>query len=207
MVDTPTNGGETINPEAPSNNATPTATPQVNAVDTAEVERLRKEKEQADMRIRQLENKAKKRQEAEEAARLKQLEEQNEWKTVAEQTKARLEAIEKEKEAEQRSKELSQATNSVLAEFPEAVQEIAKETGLGVTEASEEAQAAFKAKLQKIADQLPKAKPSANNPSPQSGATPNDLLVRMANGDREARQQVISQIPAVQEMKRMAGMR
>lgn len=207
MVDTPTNGGETINPEAPSNNATPTATPQVNAVDTAEVERLRKEAEQARMRANQLENEMKKIAEEKEAEKLKQLEEQNEWKTVAEQTKARLEAFEKEKEAEQRSKELSQATNSVLAEFPEAVQEIAKETGLGVTEASEEAQAAFKAKLQKIADQLPQAKPSANNPSPQSSATQNDLLVRMANGDREARQQAISQIPAVQEMKRMAGMR
>ena len=75
---------ETVKTEAPSNNATPTATPQVNAVDTAEVERLRKEKEQADMRIRQLENEAKKRQEADEATRLTQLEEQNEWKTVAE---------------------------------------------------------------------------------------------------------------------------
>jgi hypothetical protein len=40
---------ETINPEAPSNEATPVVTPapsQGNATDTAEVERLRKELEQ-----------------------------------------------------------------------------------------------------------------------------------------------------------------
>jgi len=200
MVDTP--NSETINPEAPSNNANPTATPQVNAVDTAEVERLRKEKEQADMRIRQLENEAKKRQEADEATRLTQLEEQNEWKTVAEQTKARLEALEQEKEAEQRSKELSQATNSVLAEFPDAVKEIAKETGLGVTDATEEAQAAFRTKLESINKQLPQVKVSSNNqPGPQS--TNNNLStdeMREALQSDQGFHDLASKLPSVAAM-------
>jgi len=201
MVDTP--NSETINPEAPSNNATATATPQVNAVDTAEVERLRKEKEQADMRIRQLENEAKKRQEADEATRLTQLEEQNEWKTVAEQTKARLEALEQEKEAETRSKELSQATNSVLAEFPDAVKEIAKETGLGVSDTSEEAQAALKSKLDKIAAQLPQNKVTPNNPAPQTANNSNLSTGEMRDALRSDQgfHDLASKLPSVAAMQ------
>ena len=194
---------ETVKTEAPSNNATPTATPQVNAVDAAEVERLRKEKEQADMRIRQLENEAKKRQEAEEAARLTQLEEQNEWKTVAEQTKARLEALEKEKEAEQRSKELANATDSVLAEFPDAVKAIAKETGLGVTDATEEAQAAFKAKLESIAKQLPQVKVSSNNqpvPAPTNNNLSTDEMREALQSD-QGFHDLASKLPSVAAMQ------
>jgi len=57
---------ETAKTEAPSNEVTPTATtPVVNAVDQAEVERLRKEAEQARMRANQLENELKKNAEEE----------------------------------------------------------------------------------------------------------------------------------------------
>lgn len=206
MADTPT--GETVTPEAPSNNVTPTATPAVNAVDPAEVERLKKEAEQARMRANQLENELKKRTEAEEAARLKQLEENEEWKSVAEQERAKREALEAEREAETRNRELKQATNQVFSQFPAEVIEIAEETGLGLNDTSEEAQAALKAKLEKIATKVvTEKKVTPNNPqNPTPPAAGRDQLIQnMRAGDKNARQQVISSLEAVKVMRQMAG--
>lgn len=205
MADTPT--GETVTPEAPSNNVNPTAAPVANAVDQAEVERLKKEAEQAMLRVRQLENEAKKRTEAEEAARLKQLEENNEWKSVAEQNKAKLEALEAEREAETRSKELSSATSDVFSTFPTEVRELAEEMGVGLSDTTEEAKEALKQRLEKIsAKVVTEKKVTPNNPSvPTSTATSAELIERMKYGDKQARTQVISSLPGVEAMRKQAG--
>lgn len=199
---------ETVKTEAPSNEVTPTATPQVNAVDTAEVERLRKDAEQARMRANQLENELKKKAEAEEAAKLKQLEEQNEWKSVAEQNKAKLEALEAEREAEQRSKELKAATSEVFSAFPTEVRELAEEMGVGLTDTSDEAKEALQARLEKIkAKVFSEEKVTPNNPGSPSGATTTkaELIERMKYGDKAARTQVISSLPGVEAMRKQAG--
>lgn len=195
---------------APKNDATPSvpAPAQVNTVDTAEIERLKKAAEQAQMRVNQLENEAKKREAAEEAARLKQLEENNEWKSVAEQNKAKLEAMEAEREAEQRSKELTDARNEVFKSFPAEVIEIAEDAGLGLSDTSEEAKEAFKAKLEKIsAKVVTKAPVTPNNPANPTApdADRAEKLKRMAYGDKQARAEIISALPGVEAMRKMAG--
>ena len=205
---TDTSNDETV--VASKNDATPSvpAPAQVNTVDTAEIERLKKAAEQAQMRVNQLENEAKKREAAEEAARLKQLEENNEWKSVAEQNKAKLEAMEAEREAEQRSKELTDARNEVFKSFPAEVIEIAEDAGLGLSDTSEEAKEAFKAKLEKIsAKVVTKAPVTPNNPANPTApdADRAEKLKRMAYGDKQARAEIISTLPGVEAMRKMAG--
>lgn len=205
MTDTP--NSETV--VASKNDATPSVpAPQVNTVDTAEVERLKKEAAQAQMRANQLENELKRREAAEEAAKLKQLEENNEWKSVAEQNRAKLEALEAEREAEERSKELAAARQEVFKEFPTEVIELAEETGLNLSDTTEEAKEAFKAKLTKISEKVAaKAPVTPNNPANPSApnASREELLKRMAYGDKAARAEVISNLPGVEAMRKMAG--
>lgn len=210
MVDTPKTG-ETANPQPLENNATQPSAPQpvVNTVDPAEVERLKKQAEQAEMRANQLANQLKKKEEAEEAAKLKQLEDKEEWKSVAEQERAKREALEQEREVEERAKVLATARQEIFKGFPTEVIEIAEETGLGLTEDTDEARAALKAKLDSINAKVVKTStPGPNNPAAPSvvSGDRNDLIKRAKYGDREARRQVISTIPAVQEMRRLAGL-
>lgn len=181
---------------------------QVNTVDTAEVERLRKEAAQAVMRANQLQNALDKKAAEDEAARLKQLEENNEWKSVAEQRQAKLEALETEREQELRAKELSTAKQEVLKDFSAEVVELAEETGLSLSDTSDEAKEAFKATLEKIsAKVVTKAPVTPNNPANPSApdASREELLKRMAYGDKTARAEVISNLPGVEAMRKMAG--
>lgn len=205
MTDTP--NSETV--VGPKNDATPSVpAPQVNTVDTAEVERLKKEAAQAQMRANQLENELRKREAAEEAARLKQLEENNEWKSVAEQNRAKLEALEAEREAEERSKELAAAKQEVFKQFPAEVIELAEETGLSLSDATEDAKEALKAKLEKIQSKVVTSKPvTPNNPANPNppDADRSEKLKRMAYGDKQARQEIIGSLPGVEAMRKMAG--
>lgn len=162
MADTPT--GETVTPGDSQTNATTTSTPPQDNASAAEVERLRKEAEQKELRIRQLENERKAREEKDEAERQKQLEEQNEWKAIAEQNKAKLDALEKEREEAIAKMELEEKQNEVFKDFPEDVVELAKETGLTLSENSEEATEALKTKLNKLSERVvSKNKVTANN--------------------------------------------
>lgn len=200
--------GETAQTEALKNEANTTTTPQVNVADPAEVERLRKLAEQAQMRAQQLENENKKLKEKEEADRLKQLEEQNEWKSVAEQNKAKLEALQAEREAEERAKQLQQETDAILKQYPPAVQELAKEVGLGLGDVTDESKASLAEKLEVMKAKVGASdKVSPNNPSNPTPPTAGreELIVRMAHGDKNARTQVISELPGVKEMRKMAG--
>ena len=206
MTDTP--NSETV--VESKNDATPSvpAPAPVNTVDTAEVERLKKEAAQAQMRANQLENELKKREAAEEAARLKQLEENNEWKSVAEQNRAKLEALEAEREAEERSKELAAAKQEVFKEFPAEVIELAEETGLSLSDVTDDAKEALKAKLEKIQSRVVTNKPvTPNNPANPApvDADRSEKLKRMAYGDKQARQEIISSLPGVEAMRKMAG--
>lgn len=205
MTDTP--NSETV--VASKNDATPSVpAPQVNTVDTAEVERLRKEAAQAVMRANQLQNALDKKAAEDDAAKLKQLEENNEWKAVAEQNRAKLEAMETEREQEQRAKELAAAKQEVFKSFPAEVIELAEETGLSLSDSTEEAKEALKAKLEKISARVvTKAPVTPNNPANPStpDADRSEKLKRMAYGDKAARAEIISNLPGVEAMRKMAG--
>ena len=206
-MDDTTKPVETATPAAPSNDATPPATPPVNAVDPAEVERLRKEAEQARMRANQLENELKKKADEEEAARLKQLEENEEWKQLAEQERIKRETLEQGLEAEKRDRELKAATSEVFSQFPKEVVEIAEEVGLALSDVDDSAKDALKAKLDKIAAKVAtEAKVTPNNPAAPATAPKEELLTRMRNGDRTARAEVIGNLESVKAMRRMAGL-
>lgn len=211
MSDTP--NGETVQTGASQTPvqtpATPSVTPApvVNAVDQAEVERLRKEAEQARIRANQLQNELEAKKKAEEEAKLKQLEEQNEWKSVAEQTQAKLDELEKEREDERIQSELQSETSKILSTFSDEVVALANDMGLSLNDTSEESKEALKQKLEKISARVTSdGKPSPNNPAPVSTTQNRDeLFTRARRGDKNAKAELISSIPAVQEMRRQAG--
>lgn len=207
MADTP--NGETVTPGDSQTTVTTTAPVTTgNAVDPAEVERLRKEAEQKELRIRQLENEAEARKKADEEAKTKQLAENEEWKQLAEQEKAKREALETEREAEQRTAELKVATDDVFKDYSDSAIEIAREAGLSLTDATDEAKAALKAKLDTIQSKVAATSTTTpNNPSTVPASEQKaELIERMKYGDKDARAKVISNIPGVQEMRKQAGL-
>jgi uncharacterized phage infection (PIP) family protein YhgE len=200
MTGTPT--GETANSGDSKTTENPTATPVVNAVDTAEVERLKKEAEQARMRANQLQNQIDEAKKAEEARKAKELEEQNEFKSLYEQEKAKREEYETQKEREARLAAIESASNEVLADYPDAVKEIAKETGIAPTDATDEAKAEFKKRLESINAKLPQVTVGANNPSnptpttnPLSG---DDMKIALKNENNF--HELASKLPGVNAM-------
>jgi len=173
-MDTDTPKGETAQSQPLDNNVTPTTTPVVN-VDTAEVERLRKEAEQARMRANQLENELKKKNDAEAEARQKQLEEQQEYKTLYEQEKAERERLAQERELESLTQTIKSEEAKITAAYPQEVLDIAKELGFSLTDSSDEAVATFKAKLDKVSEKV----------GAKGGVTPNNTRTTVNNASRE----------------------
>jgi hypothetical protein len=207
MADTP-KPGETVIPGDTQTPVTtvPTPAPTQDTGNAAEVEQLRKEREQRDLRIRQLENEAAARKTADEEAERKRLEENQEWKSLAEQEKAKREAIEAEREEAARTASLTNATTEVLSQYNEQVVEIAKATGLTVSSDDEAGKAAFKEKLDKIASNVTgTSKPSPNNPNTPTGATQDELMQRIKAGDRTARTEAIANLEGVKAMRQMSG--
>lgn len=161
---------ETVVTEPLKNEAPAPTTPVVEkTTDDSEVEKARKEAEQAKMEANMLRNKLAAKEKAEADAEAKRLEEQNEYKTLYEQNQAKLAEIEREKEAEEQQKAVKDATDNVLADYPDEVKAIAEDTGLNLGEVSEEAVAEFKAKLDKIQTRLGATKVTPNNPGVPSG--------------------------------------
>lgn len=162
MVDTP--NGDPVIPEAPSPDVKPVATPVVNAVDPAEVERLRKDKEKSDLRIRQLENEATARAKADDEAKAKDLEEQSKFKELYESEKSAKEELLTEKQTAEKQTAVKAEADKVLADFPDEVKALASDLGVALTDDSEEAIADYKTKLESAAKRVG-AKVTPNNPS------------------------------------------
>jgi hypothetical protein len=217
MGDTPT--GETANQEPLKNNTESTTTPsQDNG--NAEVERLRKEAEQAKIRANQLANELEAKKKAEDEARQKQLEEKEEFKTLYEQTQARLDEIQRTQEQQERQKELQAATETVLKEYDPKVIEVAKAAGLSLTDDSEAAQSVLKEKLDVIQKQVGTStpRPGASNPRETTPAvTDKDELVQRADpwqgstmaiesakGNLRPQYEYIGKLKAIERMKEIA---
>lgn len=205
MADTPS--GETVTPGDSQTTVQTTAPAQGNAVDQAEVERLRKEAEQARMRANQLEKEAEARKKADEEAEAKRLEEQNQWKEIAEQEKAKRLELETAQEQAQRKAELEAAKAAIFKDFNQDVVELANDAGLDLADTSEEAQDKLRATLDRLQAKISsETKVTPNNPNTPPVDDRAKLLEQMRYGDREARAKVISSIPAVEEMRRQAGL-
>lgn len=206
MADTPS--GETATPKPLENNsnvpstpapaaASPTTVPTVNTEDA--VAALRKEKEQAEMRANQLANQLKEKEEAEAAAKAKSLEEQNEFKTLYEQSEEKRKALEAENEAREARKVLRKAEREVLEGYSDEVKALAKEVGLELTQDDDESRTAFKEKLDKISGRVGTQNVGANNPNPnpnQPKLEGDDLKLALKDPAKTA--ELLGQLPTVQ---------
>lgn len=164
--------GETPVVTDPKTNANPTPpAPQVPSVDTAEVERLRKEAEQATMRANQLANQLKAKEDAEAEAKAKELEEQNKYKDLFEQEKAKRQEIEAAKEKADRDTAIKAEQDKVFSEYPDEVKSLAEEVGLNLTDTEDDTIAAFKSKLDNISSKIKAPKVTPNNPGNQAPKT------------------------------------
>lgn len=207
MADTP--NGETVtqgdSQTTVTTSVTPTAAPAAepsNAPDPA-VERLRKEKEQADLRIRQLENERAAREKADEERKAKELEENEQFKSLYEQEKAKREAAEAEREQAERESELKKARADVLAEYNEDVRALAEEVGLDLTDTDESAVASFKEKLDKINTRVASTgtvgpnNPQANNDKPELSG--DDLKIALRE-EKSFHDLVVDRFPGIAAM-------
>lgn len=186
MADTPTEG-ETA-PTTVKNDGTTTSAPTSNASD-ALVEQLKKEKEQAEMRANQLQNELKAKAKAEEEAQQKALEEQSEFKNLFEQEKAKNEAFQREAEEAEARIELEKSQGEILKEFPAEVVELAQETGMGLTENTEEAKEKLRSTLTKLSEKVSaaaKVAPNNQGAAQPSGKTREELLQEYAKTGSEA---------------------
>lgn len=184
---------------------TTASVPADNAVQ-AEVERLRKVAEQAEMRANQLKNELDKRDKADEDAERKRLQDKEEWKTLAEQEAAKRGELEAKIEAQERKRELSKATKSIFADYSEEVVEIAKTTGLSLEDTDDASAAELKAKLDKIAEKVPRASAArASNPAAPRDATKQQLLTQIRRGTREQVEAAVGQSAAVKAWREQAG--
>lgn len=193
--------GETANPQAPEN-GTPTQAPtQGNASDTA-VEQIRKEKEQAEMRANQLANQLKAREEADAKAEAEKLEEQNQFKELYEQEKAKREQIEGEREAEERRKEVEKAKASTLTDYSDEVKTLAEEAGITLTSADGAEVTAYKERLDKIQNALGRTgKVGANNPGrPSSQPQLSQDQMRAALKDEKKFEELVKDRPGIAAM-------
>lgn len=161
---------ETVVPEALKNEAEPTAAPIVEKpVEDSEVERLRKQLQQEQMRANQLQNKLSSVDEEKAAAAQAELEAKEEYKTLYEQERAKREEVERERQAAEQAKALTDAQSNVLADYSDEVKDTAKKLGLNLSDVSEEALNEFKGKLDTLQSQASNHRVTANNPSAITG--------------------------------------
>jgi hypothetical protein len=196
--------GETTMDEQVSNNAPTTAT-----LTSEEVAELRKTVEQAQLRARQLENEAKARKEADEKAANKKLADDEEYRELAARAQARVDELERSQEESAKRATVSAAETAIMTEFPSEVTELALTTGLVLTDDTDEAKAAFKAKLDAIAAKVAPTKRVVGNngvitPIPSAEAERAKDLIRM-RADKASGFRAIGNLEAIKQMERNAG--
>lgn len=205
----PVNPTETPNPgDSQTTVQTSTPTNAGNVVDPAEVERLRKEAEQAKMRANQLEKEAEARKKADEEAEAKRLAEQNEFKDLYEQEKAKREAFENEQRQAEQKAELQAAKDAILKDYSEATVELANDAGLDLSDTSDEAQAKLRSTLDKLQAKVVDKKVTPNNGGDQrtTGQTRQEIIQEYVTNKRESTFDLALQdIPAIQAMKQTNG--
>lgn len=212
MADTPT--GETVTAGDSQTLVQTSAPVPGNAVDPAEVERLRKEAEQAKMRANQLENELAAKRQAEADAQAKKLEEDGQLKEALAAERAEKQRLLDEKDAAERSALLNKETGDVLSKYSPAVVDIAKTAGLSLVDDSDEAKADLSKKLDDIAAKLGgQARVDSNNPPVSTPPTQSKEALLGAMGDPSLRPRdrdaaglkYISGLETIKAMKEAAG--
>lgn len=225
MADTPAAGapaptGETATPGNVSNDVSTASAPVSDNTSSAEVERLRKEAEQAKMRANQLANELEAKTKADEAAKQKQMEDKEEFMALAERLEAQLKERDERDAEQERQTALKSATQDVLKEYPQEVQELAQTAGLSLTDDSEEAKKALTEKLDAFKAKVAPTSQAANgnnpyNPAPtqvdresivhrESPADGSTMAIEAAKGNLKPTYEYISSLPAIQRMKEIA---
>lgn len=199
MVVTPKEGETAPTPLENEANApiAPAVTPQVNSEDPALVE-ARKEVEKAKMRASQLENELKAERAAKAEKEAKELEANNEFKTLYEQSEEKRKALEAENEAREARKVLRKAEREVLEGYSDEVKALAKEVGLELTQDDDESRTAFKEKLDKISGRVGTQNVGANNPNPnpnQPKLEGDDLKLALKDPAKTA--ELLGELPTV----------
>lgn len=170
MADTP--NGETVVTEALETKTEAPVIPVVEKkTEDSEVERLRKENEQIVMERNLLRNKLDAEEKAKAEAKAKELEEQNEYKLLFEQEKAKNEEIQRERDADALKKQLTDSQTSILSDYSDDVKALAEDAGLSLTDVTDEAVASFKERLDKFQARLGNQVVRPNNPGAPSGKT------------------------------------
>lgn len=200
-----TPSGETSTPETPKNGTQPPAPTQGNAgtsVDVGELEKLRKERDQAQMRANQLQKEKEAKDKAAADAEAKKLEEQNQFKDLYEQEKAKREGLEGSLEAEKAAKKLKDAKATVLADYPDELKSLAEDAGIEPASADEVDMNAFKAKLDKLHNAVgAKGKVGPNNPgNPGSTNQPSGDELKSALKDQNKFEEILSKRPGIAAM-------
>lgn len=212
--------GETTPPQPLSNDGQPVATPPVNAPDNAEVERLKKEAEQAKMRANQAQNELDRIKQAETAAEAKRLEEKEEFRTLYETTNARLQEMEAAQTAQERQTALTAATTDIFKEYPVNVVELAQTAGLKLSDDTDEARTALKTTLDAFKAKVGGGTPGVTPNNPPAGSpevvnraeltarahpgAESPMALASARGDDSIALKYISDLPAIQRMKEIA---
>ena len=198
-----TSKDETVVTEPSKTEATPPVTPPEVKTEDPAVVQLRKEKEQAEMRANQLQNQLKAKEEADAKAKEKELEEQNQFKELHEQEKAKREALEAEIATKEKTAELDKAKTEVLGEYSEKVKALAEGVGLTLSDTDESSVAAFKEKLDKINAEVV----STDNVGPNNGRPTNeaptlsgDDLQRTLNDEKGFHEYVTKKYPGIAAM-------
>jgi len=167
-----------------------------------EVEKLRKEREQIEMERNLLRKKLEAEEKAKAEAEAKQLEEQQEFKTLYEQEKQRREQIEREQAEKEEKLSLASAKETALSEFSPEVRELAQELGFELTSADDDAVEAFKGKLSKVQERISsEQKVTPNNPSsPRKPGMPTGDDLRVALKDPQSFDEIVANMPGIAGM-------
>lgn len=201
MSDTPT--GETVIVEPPKNDATPPVPPTVKAEDNA-VEELKKQLQQQEMRANQLANQLKSKEEAEAKAKEKELAEQNQYKDLFEQERAKREALEAEQQEKERQAALEATKAETLSGFSDDVKKAADELGIALLDTDEASVEAYKQKLSVLAPKVSQeSKVTPNNPSninPSQVDLSPDQLRETLDSDEAFHNLVVKKFPGIAGM-------
>lgn len=203
-MDDTANKAETAPNEALNNNGSPAeATPnqEANAVNA---ELLRKEAEQAKMRANQLANELDAIKKSQEEAKQKQLEEQQEYKTLYEQSQEQLREAAEAKERNEKAQKIAEQQAQLVTQYSDAVIKVAETTGLSLTDTDEESVKAYKAKMDTLQEQVGKgAKVTSNNNNPVKVDTEDRgaFIEQAKQGNKQAMDQAIGTLGFVKAWK------
>lgn len=198
--------------QEPVSNDTSTATVPTSSSDnsSAELQKARKDAEQARMEANLFRNKLAEKEKLESETQAKKLEEEGQYKELLAKERAEKEALLSEKDAAERSAILSAGTNEVLGKYSPAVVDIAKTAGLSLVDDSDEAKVSLAEKLDSIQAKVGgQAKVQGNNPAPsvQQPQGKEELIATMQNTDLRARDRDAASLKFVSGLKSLDTMR